>query len=153
MTGSFKRVGTRFCGCPSRGHHAKTANRGNFQFFSISHYPCSPFFILILTCTIILIISILFLFLHFQGLNLLELAAHLEEKAAQLRHEGLGWIKIALARTDTLSLLEILQGHFGHIDYSESAESANDSGKVLTTEENTSEIVEKISTTPPRLFI
>ena len=91
-----------------------------------------------------MIISILFLFLYFQGLNLLELAAHLEEKAAQLRHEGLGWIKIALARTDTSSLLEILQGHFGHIDSSESAESANESEKGLTTEEKTPEIAEKL---------
>ena len=51
----------------------------------------------------ILIISILCLFLYFdfQGLNLLELAAHLEEKAAQLRREGLGQIKIALASTNT----------------------------------------------------
>ena len=55
-------------------------------------------------------ILILFL-LPFQGMNLLELAAHLEEKAAQLRHEGLGRIKIALAGMDTYSLLEILEGH------------------------------------------
>ena len=55
QTGSFRRMGTGFFGCPSRRHHARTANRGNLQFFSISHYPCSPFFILIPTCTIILI--------------------------------------------------------------------------------------------------
>ena len=48
-------------------------------------------------------------------MNLLELAAHLEEKAAQLRHEGLGRIKIALTGMDT-SVLEILEGHFGHMD-------------------------------------
>ena len=120
-----------------------------FQFFSIPHYPCSPIFILILTCPIIVILSILFLFLYFQGLNLLELAAHLEKKAAQLRCEGLGWIKIALASTDTSSLLEILQGHFGHIDSSESADSANESEKGLTTEEKTPKIAEKTSTTSP----
>ena len=97
----------------------------------------------VLTCPIILIISILFLFLYFQGLNLLELAAHLEEKAAQLRHEGLGQIKIALAGTGISSLLEILHGHFGHIDSSESAESTDESEKGLTTEEKTPEIAEK----------
>ena len=70
-------------------------------------------------------------FLYFQGLNLLELAAHLEEKAAQFRCKGLGQIKIALAGTDTSSLLEILQGHFGCLDSSESAESANESEKSL----------------------
>ena len=64
-----------------------------FPLLSVPHYPCLPFFILILTYTVILTISLLSLFLHFQGLNLLELADHLEEKAAQLRCEGLGWIK------------------------------------------------------------
>ena len=54
-----------------------------FNFLN-SSLPCAPLFILILTCPVILIISILFLLLYFQGLNLLELAAHLEEKAAQL---------------------------------------------------------------------
>ena len=46
------------------------------------------------------------------------------------------------------SLLEILQGHFGCIDYSESAESANESKKVLTMEKKTPEIVENISVKP-----
>ena len=65
-----------------------------FQLFSVSHvYHFSNNY------TIIFIISLLSLFLYFQGLNLLELAAHLEEKAAQLRHKGLGQIKIALAGT------------------------------------------------------
>ena len=89
--------------------------------FNLSHFLTTHvyhFFILILTCTIILIISLLSLFLYFQGLNLLELAAHLEEKAAQARHEGLGQIKIALVGTDISSILEILQGHFGCIDSS-----------------------------------
>ena len=52
----------------------------------------------------------LLLFLYQQGLTLLELAAHLEGKAPQLRHEGLGKIKIALTGTDSSSLLEILEG-------------------------------------------
>ena len=90
-----------------------------------------------------MIISILFLFLYFQGLNPLELAEYLEEKAAQLRHEGLDQIKIALANTDMSSLLEILQGHFGHIDSPESADSANEFEKGLTIEEKTPETAEK----------
>ena len=115
MTGSFKRGGTGFFGCPSGDTMQELLTGVTFNSF--------PFLTLILTCTIILIISLLFLFLYFQGLNLLELAAHLEEKAAQLRCIGLGQIKIALAGTDTSSLPEILQGHFGHLDSSESAES------------------------------
>ena len=92
---------------------------------------------LVPTYPIILFSLKLFLFIYFQGLNLLELAAHLEEKAAQLRHEGLGKIKIALASMDTSSLLEILQGYFGCVDSSESTESAEESNKELTTEEKT----------------
>ena len=84
--------------------------------------------------------SIIFLFLYFQGLNLLVVTTHLEEKAVQLKCEGLGHIKIALAGTDTLSLLEILQGHFGHIDSSAPADSADESEKELTTEEKTPEL-------------
>ena len=73
----------------------------------------------------------------------MELAAHLEEKAAQLRHEGLAEIKIALAGMDTSSLLEILQGCFGHVDSSESTESAEEPDKESTTEEKTPKFVKK----------
>ena len=65
----------------------------NFSIFPILYYTYSPFFYLFLHVLYILILSILFLFFYFQGLNLLELASHLEEKAAQLQHEGLGRIK------------------------------------------------------------
>ena len=81
-------------------------------------------------------------------MNLLELAAHLEEKAAQLRHEGLGRINIALTGTDTSSLLEILEGHFGHMDISESTISTEKSEKKAIIEEETSDIPEKIPATP-----
>ena len=46
---------------------------------------------------------------------MIELATHLEEKAARLKHEGLGKIKIALADCNTSSLLDTL-GAFGPID-------------------------------------
>ena len=84
-------------------------------------------------------------------MNLLELAAHLEEKAAQLRHEGLGRIKMALAGTDTSSLLEILEGHFGHVDLdtSKSTISTQKSEKEVTTEEKPSDVPEKPTTTLP----
>ena len=49
-------------------------------------------------------------------MNLLELATHLERKAAHLHLKGLGKIKMALASSDTSSLLEILEGAFGCID-------------------------------------
>ena len=47
---------------------------------------------------------------------MLELASHLERKATQLCREGFWRIKIALAGTDTSSLLEILEGSFGQVD-------------------------------------
>ena len=66
-----------------------------------------------------------------------------------MRHEGLGRIKIALTGTDTSSLLEILGGHFGHVDMdiSESTISAEKSEKKATIEEKTSYIPEKIPAT------
>ena len=45
---------------------------------------------------------------------------------------------------DTSSLLEILQGYFGHVDTSESTESAEESDKGSTTEEKTPEVREKL---------
>ena len=53
---------------------------------------------------------------------MLELVAHLKQKAAQLKCEGLGQIKMALAGKDTSSLLEIPQVHFGCVVSSESDE-------------------------------
>ena len=47
---------------------------------------------------------------------MIELATHLEEKAAKLKHEGLGKIKIALAGCNTSSLIDTLEGAFGSID-------------------------------------
>ena len=47
---------------------------------------------------------------------MIELATHLEEKAARLKHEGLGKIQIALAGCDTSSLLDTLEGAFGFVD-------------------------------------
>ena len=47
---------------------------------------------------------------------MIELATHLEEKAARLKGEGLGKIKIALAGCNTSYLLETLEGAFGSID-------------------------------------
>ena len=47
---------------------------------------------------------------------MIELATHLEEKAARLKHEGLGKIKIALMGCNTSSLLDTLEGAFGSID-------------------------------------
>ena len=49
-------------------------------------------------------------------MTLIELATHLEEKAARLKREGLGKIKIALMGCNTSSLLETLEGAFGSID-------------------------------------
>ena len=51
-------------------------------------------------------------------MTLLELAAHLEGKAAQLKQEGLSKIKIALTGTDTSSLTRLLEGCFGSVELS-----------------------------------
>ena len=47
---------------------------------------------------------------------MIELAIHLEEKAAKLKHEGLGKIKIALMGCNTSSVVDTLEGAFGSID-------------------------------------
>ena len=44
------------------------------------------------------------------------MASHLEEKAARLKGEGLGKIKTALARCNTASLIDTLEGVFGTTD-------------------------------------
>ena len=51
-------------------------------------------------------------------MTLLELAAHLEGKAAQLKWEGLSKIKIAINGTDISSLTRLLEGSFGSVDQS-----------------------------------
>ena len=55
----------------------------------------------------------------------MELAAHLEGKAAQLRWEGFGKVKIALTGTDTSSLLKILEGYFRYADLDTSQSTAS----------------------------
>ena len=47
---------------------------------------------------------------------MIELATNVEEKAARLKHEGLGKIKIALMSCNTSSLVDTLEGAFGSID-------------------------------------
>ena len=47
---------------------------------------------------------------------MIELATHLEEKAARLKPEGLEKIKIALTGCNTSSLVDTLEGAFGSID-------------------------------------
>ena len=77
----------------------------------------------------------LFILFLFQGLNLLELAENIEHKAAQLRQEGLGHIKMAVASTNTSSLLDILQAHFSQAELS----GFNEEEDVQIGEEKTSE--------------
>ena len=76
---------------------------------------------------------------------MLELTAHLKQKAAELQCKGLGQIKIALAGTDMTSLLELLQTDFGCLASSESDDEEN----VLEKEEKTSEVKEKAIAKPP----
>ena len=87
--------------------------------------------------------------LSLQGLTLLDLAAHLEDKAAKLRHEGLGKVKIALTGHRTSSLLEILKGCFAHenLDTSQSTVSTEKAEKETIVGEEASNLPEKIPAT------
>ena len=79
----------------------------------------------------------------------MELAAHLEGKAARLRHEGLGKVKVALAGTNSSFLLDILEGCFGQQDpdTSQSTISLEEVETDIMVEDVTSNIPEK--TLPP----
>ena len=70
----------------------------------------------------------------FQGVNLLELASHLERKAAHLCLEGLGKIKVALTSSNTSPLLEILEGAFGLTDLDTSDTTSSVSANISTQE-------------------
>ena len=89
----------------------------------------------------IIIISLV----YFQGLTLLELAAHLEGKVARLRKEGLGKVKVALASTNTSFLLDILEGCFGQQepDTSQSTISPEEVEANISVEDVISNIPEK----------
>ena len=76
------------------------------------------------------------------GLGMLELAAHLDGKAAQLRWEGFGKMKIALTGTDTSSLLNIMEGCFGYVDL--------DTSQSTASAEKVEEEVEEEASTPSK---
>ena len=75
----------------------------------------------------------------------MELAAHLEGKAARLRHEGLGKVKVALAGTNTSFLLDILEGCFSQQDpdTSQSTISLEEVEADISVQDVTSNIPEK----------
>ena len=79
----------------------------------------------------------------------MELDAHLEGKAARLRCEGLGKVKVALVGTNTSFLLDILEGCFGQQDpdTSQSYHSLEEAETDIMVEDVTSNIPEK--TLPP----
>ena len=87
---------------------------------------------------------------------MLELASHLERKVTQLHREGLGKIKIALAGTDTSSLLGISEGSFGQVDLDTTMSSApteiteGPTTKLTTTEKSSEEPLEKAPVTPSK---
>ena len=66
---------------------------------------------------------------------MIELDTHLEEKAARLKWEGLGKIKIALMGCNTSSLLETLQGAFGSIDQENISIASIPKAKEMVTED------------------
>ena len=73
----------------------------------------------------------------------------MEGKAAKLRWEGLGKVKIALAGTNTSFLLDILEGCFGHenLDTSQSTISTEETEMGVTIEGATSNLPEKTPAT------
>ena len=66
---------------------------------------------------------------------MIELATHLEEKAARLKQEGLGKIKIALTGCNTSSLLDMLEGAFGSIDQESISIASIPEAKEMVTED------------------
>ena len=66
---------------------------------------------------------------------MIELATHLEEKAARLKQEGLGKIKIALMGCNTSSLLDMLEGAFGSVDQENISIASNPEAKETVTED------------------
>ena len=66
---------------------------------------------------------------------MIELPTHLEEKAARLKWEGLGKIKIALMGCNTSSLLETLEGAFGSVDQENISIASIPEAKELVTED------------------
>ena len=99
---------------------------------------------LVPTYPITLFILKLFLFLYLQGLNLLELAAHLEEKAAQLRCEGLGRINSSCWYRQLLFIRNPRRASCHvNLDTSVSTTSTEKSEKKITTEEKTSDVPDK----------
>ena len=97
---------------------------------------------------------ILFYYIYFQGIHLLELASHLEKEAAQLCREGLEKIKMALVGTDTSLLLGILGGSFGYVDLNTTTSSAPaeiteaPTTQLTTTEKSSEEPLEKVPVAP-----
>ena len=63
------------------------------------------------------------------------MASHLEEKAARLKQEGLGKIKIALAGCNTASLIDVLEGAFGTMDLGNISLTSIPDTKGIVTEE------------------
>ena len=125
MTIFAKGMEIRIFRCFTGEYDAGNVDRGKFSKLPLPHliifFLSQLSFIVTKTSPVYLYLFLSILFL-FQGLNSLELAAHLEHKVVQLRQEGLGCIKMALTSTDTSSLLNILQAHFGQADLSESEE-------------------------------
>ena len=66
---------------------------------------------------------------------MIELATHLEEKAARLKQEGLGKIKIALTGCNTSSLLETLEGAFGSVNQENISIASIPKAKEMVTED------------------
>ena len=85
---------------------------------------------------------------------MLELTSHLEKKATQLHRKGLGKIKMALAGTDTSSLLGIQERSFGHVDLDTTMSSTPieitevPTTKLTTTEKSSEEPLKKVPVAP-----
>ena len=126
--------------CPAATFDEGKGSIGYSFFLSVDFHPFHD----------LIHLSSMFFLVYFQGLTLLELAAHLEGQAAKLRHEGLEKVKIALAGTNTSFLLDILEGCFGHkdLDTSQSTISHEETETGATIDDVASNIPKK---TPPTL--
>ena len=76
---------------------------------------------------------------------MIELVTHIEEKAAKLKHKGLGKIKIALAGCNTSSLIDTLEGAFGSIDL--------ETISLASIPESKEVVIEDVPSTPSLLIV
>ena len=130
-----KGMGVGICRYSPQGFHPEITNGGRtyLQLITILFHHIS----LMTSMDLYINLGFLkfFIIVFIIGLTLIERATHLEEKAARLKHEGLGKIKISLAGCNTSSILDTLEGTFGFVDQENVSTASTSEMKESTKEE------------------